>query len=110
VDTSIAEIREKVIALVKNLTQWKIEKVIIFGSRVRGDYLMDSDLDLIVVSKDFEGIKFTDRITEVSQCLDLWQGEYPIEILCYTPSEFERKKNQIGMVRDAVEYGILIDF
>jgi hypothetical protein len=40
----------------------------------------------------------------------LWQGEYPIEILCYTPSEFGRKKNQIGMVKDAVEYGIIIDF
>lgn len=109
-DTKIAEMREKVIALVKNLTRWKIEKVIIFGSRVRGDYLMDSDLDLIVVSKDFEGVRFTDRIGEVSRYLDLWQGEYPIEILCYTPSEFGRKKNQIGMVKDAVEYGIIIDF
>jgi predicted nucleotidyltransferase len=96
VDSRIIEIREKVIAFIKNLKRWKIDKVIIFGSRVRNDYLKNSDLDLILVSKDFEGKNFTDRIGENSHFLDLWKGDYPLEILCYTPSEFEKKEIKLA--------------
>jgi predicted nucleotidyltransferase len=35
-------------------------RVILFGSRARGDHLADSDIDLILVSRTFEGI--TSRI------------------------------------------------
>jgi hypothetical protein len=31
-----------------------------------------------------------------------------MDILCYTPEEFEKKKKQIGIVRTAVEEGIEI--
>jgi len=109
VDSRIAEIREKVITFIKSLNRWRIEKVIIFGSRVRNDYLSNSDLDVILVSNDFEGINFTDRIGEIYYYYDLWKGDYPLEILCYTPAEFEKKRKQIGMVKDAVETGIVID-
>jgi hypothetical protein len=37
----------------------------------------------------------------------LWKEPYPLEIICYTPEEFEKKKGQIGMVRDAVNKGIV---
>ncbi|MDI6736356.1 MAG: hypothetical protein QME42_09245 [bacterium] len=29
-----------------------------------------------------------------------------VDALCYTPEEFERKKQEIGVVREAVEKGI----
>jgi len=38
-----------------------IERAIIFGSYVRGDYNEWSDIDLAVVSPDFTGIPFYDR-------------------------------------------------
>lgn len=34
------------------------EKIILFGSRVRGDHLKDSDFDLIVISDKFRNINF----------------------------------------------------
>ena len=108
-DSSIAEIREGVINFVKKIDRWKIEKVVIFGSRVRDNYIKESDLDLILISKDFEGIKFTDRIGMIYSFYDLWDADFPLEIICYTPSEFEKKSAQIGIVKDAVESGIVIE-
>ena len=52
-------------------TTYSPEKVLIFGSRARGDHLLDSDIDLIIVSRKFEGINWLERIREVS---DLWEG------------------------------------
>jgi uncharacterized protein len=86
--------------------KYKIEKAILFGSRARGDNFNDSDYDVILVSPDFENIFFTQRIAKM---YDFWK-HYPLEIepICYTPEEFEKKKNQIGIVKTAVEEGIVI--
>jgi hypothetical protein len=85
---------------------FRIEKAVYFGSRLRGDNLKKSDLDLILVSGDFEGIFFTDRVAKVYR---FWEGPYPLELFCYTPLEFERKRKEIGMVRTAIKEGIEIE-
>jgi hypothetical protein len=83
-------------------------KIIFFGSRIRGDYLKDSDYDIIVVSKTFKGKHFTERSSDVLKAL--WNagivGDF--EILCYTPEEFERKKRSLGIVREALREGIVV--
>lgn len=86
--------------------KYKIEKAIFFGSRARNDYLKDSDYDIILVSSDFRGIFFTKRI---AMMYDFWK-HYPleIEVLCYTPEEFEKKGKQIGIVQQAIKEGIKI--
>jgi len=83
--------------------KYNIEKAILFGSRARGDNLNDSDYDVILVSPDFEGVFFTKRIANM---YEFWE-HYPLEIepLCYTPDEFEKKRKQIGIVRQAVKEG-----
>jgi len=103
------KIRRKVVHFVKGITGLKIEKAVIFGSRVRGDFIAQSDLDLILVSPDFHGQAFTDRMNLIYKQYHLWKESYPLEVLCYTPEEFKRKSQQIGMVRDAVKSGIVID-
>jgi len=77
------------------------EKIIIFGSRARGDNLVRSDYDIVVVSRKFENAHFLERI---SNLLELW--DYDIDILPYTPKEFEQKKKEIGIVAEVVEEGI----
>jgi len=77
--------------------------VILFGSRSRGEYLKQSDYDLIIVSKKFEGVHFLERIY---QLLELWDCDADVDLLPYTPEEFEEKKGQIGIVKQAVEEGI----
>lgn len=80
-----------------------IERVIVFGSRARGDYLEDSDVDLIIISKDFEGVSFYERMDKL---ILLWESPLDLEALCYTPEEFEEKKKEIGIVSEAIKEGI----
>ena len=84
---------------------FSLESAIIFGSRVRGDYFLHSDVDVLLVSKDFEGLRFLDRIGKM---YDYWSYEYPLEVLCYTPREFEKKRKQIGIVEHAIKQGIRV--
>ncbi len=78
------------------------EKVILFGSRARGEHLEDSDVDLIIVSKKFEGMNFLERIRRVAT---EWRGLVAIEPLCYTPEEFEKMRKGITIVREALKHG-----
>ena len=102
----MGEIPAEIVTFVKNLKKdYKIEKVIFFGSRTRNDYLKCSDYDVIVVSTDFEGIFFTDRISKMYK---YWGSPKSLEVFCYTSKEFEKKRNQLCIVRKAVETGITI--
>lgn len=38
-----------------------VEQVYLFGSYAKGTYSENSDIDLAIVSNDFEGIRFIDR-------------------------------------------------
>lgn len=84
--------------------RFQIEQALLFGSRARGDELVDSDYDVVLVSPDFEGVFFSRRSALM---YDFWE-HWPIEIepLCYTPEEFETKKKQLGIVNEAVKEGI----
>ncbi len=85
-----------------------IERVYLFGSYARGDYLENSDVDLIIVSSSFRGMRFLDRLDLVYRVewkLDIspW-----IEVIPLTPEEFEEKKKHSIVVRDAMKYWIEI--
>lgn len=83
--------------------EFKPEHVILFGSRAGEDYLEQSDYDIIVVSEMFEGIHFLNRMTML---YELWDYDFDLDILAYTPEEFEEKKKEIGIVSEAVKEGI----
>jgi len=85
--------------------RFDIEKIILFGSRARGEALNDSDYDFIIVSRDFKGIFFTER---VGMLYDLWELGTPLEALCYTPQEFVKKAKEISVVREALKHGIAL--
>src|SRR3989344_4783109 len=87
----------------RNLRKFGVERLIFFGSRVRGDFNQESDFDIIAISKKFKEIKWYER--PLNLYLN-WKEDYPLEIICYTPEEFERLKKKIGIVREAVKEGI----
>lgn len=78
-------------------------QAIAFGSRARGDALSTSDLDLILVSPRFASVPFLKRPVEVLEALNYPGG---LELLCYTPEEFAEKREELGIVRVALEEGI----
>jgi uncharacterized protein len=81
------------------------EFVVLFGSRARKDELGGSDFDILVVSRKFEGIHFLERIFMLYQ---LWDYDYDLDILGYTPEEFRRKEQEIGIVRQAIKEGVKV--
>jgi predicted nucleotidyltransferase len=96
---------KRIINFLKRLrAKYTIRRAILFGSRARGDHLHSSDYDIILVSDDFRDIFFTKRSALM---YDFWRY-WPLEIepLCYTPEEFQIKKNQIGIVSQALNEGI----
>jgi predicted nucleotidyltransferase len=76
--------------------------IILFGSRARGEGLKHSDYDLVVVSPKFEGMPFLERL---SRLYGLWNLPAGADLLAYTPEEFERKKKELGVVREAAREG-----
>ncbi len=91
------------------IRSWDPEaRVILFGSRARGDHLLDSDYDLIVVSPRFQGMPFSRRAAVILKEL-YRRGVYgDFELLCYTPEELRRKAREIGVVAVALEEGVEI--
>jgi len=67
-----------------------VDKVIFFGSGVRRQLTEDSDLDFIVLSNDFRKMKFMDRLVLLSQARNGLSETVPMDILGYTPEEFEK--------------------
>jgi predicted nucleotidyltransferase len=99
---------EQTIALLREHLQYirakfAPEKILLFGSRARGDHLIESDIDILIVSDKFEGMGWRERI--ITAFSD-WDKQQMLEPLCYTPAEFEKKKRQIGIVKQAIEEGI----
>lgn len=83
--------------------RYRLERMILFGSRATDNWLRESDYDFIIVSPDFAGKRFTERAVEVSY---LWEADAGVETLCYTPEEFRRKAQQISIVAEAIKTGI----
>ena len=83
--------------------RYRPELVLVFGSRVRGEALVESDLDLLVVSRRFQRVPFLDRASALLADLNL---PFPTDVLCYTPEEFARKRREIGIVSLALEEGL----
>ena len=79
------------------------ERIILFGSRARGDNFKTSDFDFIIVSDKFRDTPF---LTRPSEMYDFWDEAVDLEAICYTPEEFARKLRQYGIVRTAAREGI----
>ena len=81
------EIRERVLRVLEELSEELATDVYLFGSYARGDHLLDSDVDVLVVSERFEGMAYVDRVALVRSKLPYDMG---FEIVALTPGEFER--------------------
>ena len=81
------------------------EKVLLFGSRARGNHLESSDYDILIISEKFGGMNFRDRIIKAYELID---EPLNVEILCYTLEEFNEKSKELCVVKKAAEEGITL--
>lgn len=85
-----------------------LDEVVVFGSRARDDYRESSDVDILIVSRDFEGKPWNKRPGPFYRHWDYDELPEP-EYVCLTPEEFEEKrKRKPHIVREAVETGVRV--
>src|SRR5450759_378716 len=68
------------------------ERIVLFGSRARGDHQPESDYDLIVVLDTPLARGERDRPIRDA----LHGAEHHVDVIVYTPAEFERSRYDVG--------------
>ena len=75
-------------------SKYNIRKIGIFGSFAKNTQREDSDIDLVVISKDFQEKDFWQRINVLSEAI--YEIFVPIEAMAFTPEEWERGDSSIA--------------
>ncbi len=78
-------------------------RIYLFGSFVRGDWLVDSDIDLVVVSPGLRGVPWHERYPLLRRMMP---PDIPTDILAYTPEEFEEVRRRSVIIMDAESYWV----
>jgi hypothetical protein len=86
-------------------SDYPLKKMILFGSQATGKAGKHSDVDLLIVSETFRRKR---KLRRSPPLYLKWNLDYPVDFLCLTPEEFNRRKKCIGLVREAVKEGIEI--
>ena len=85
--------------------KYKPEKIIIFGSYVRGEFNKDSDIDFLVIRKDVPQYG-VERIREISRLIE---REIAVDFLICKPDEIEERiKLGDPFIKSILEEGKLI--
>jgi predicted nucleotidyltransferase len=89
-----AELGRWVRLLIEN---YNPQRILLFGSLATGEVDEWSDVDLVVVKET--SLRFLDRIREV---LELLHPRVGVDVLVYTPEEFDRLTQERGFVRQEI--------
>ena len=87
----MAQVPDRIINLIKTFIakaesdKIKISEVILFGSYAKGNYNEYSDIDLALVSENFEGMRFNDNMRLMKSVLSVSSD---IETHPFTPFDF----------------------
>jgi hypothetical protein len=61
---------------------------------------------VVFVSDHFDGVPWLERVYQVGSLWDAYEMGAPADVHCYTPPEFERKRESLRVVREAAEHGL----
>lgn len=84
-------------AAIRSFLRFDPERILLFGSRARGDDDPESDVDLVVVYRTDK--RFIERLEELYLAWDL---PVAVDILAYTPEELRNLLEERAFVQDIV--------
>lgn len=97
-EPKIQRIVERIVEAVKPV------RIILFGSRARGDHGPESDIDLLVVYNGAE----TEREIQLKIHRLFQHPDFSLDVVVTTPEEMERMKNVANtLAREATENGVV---
>jgi len=76
----------------------EVDKIILFGSRARGDYSEGSDWDILVVTKvEYERNKKFSFVHEAHKKI-VWEFDIPVDIIVVSKKHHEEFKDVLGSI------------
>ncbi len=98
-----AQLEAELGRIVDVLIEQGASKIVLFGSLARGNVRSYSDIDLIVVKETNK--RFLDRLDDAYRAIAPGVG---LDLLIYTPEEFETLKEKNPFVRNALAEGKML--
>jgi uncharacterized protein len=100
-DKKLSEIINKILEVIIP------DKIILFGSRARGDNRPDSDYDLLIIKSGVENKRKTaQKIYRILINVDTPAG---VDIIVKTPEDIEKSKDKVvSVVKEAIKEGIVV--
>jgi hypothetical protein len=92
--------------------RWPIDRALLGGARVADEKgalpqrERGPEYILVLVSEAYDGMPWLERVYHAGSLWDGLEMGAPADVHCYTPPEFERKRETLKAVRDAAENGI----
>ncbi|HYZ70087.1 MAG TPA: hypothetical protein VE528_00370 [Thermoleophilaceae bacterium] len=92
--------------------RWPAQRALLGGARVADLHGAPPQRErgpefvVVFVSDHFDGMPWLERVYTAGTLWDAYEMGAPAEVHCYTPSEFERKRESLRAVREAAEHGL----
>jgi hypothetical protein len=92
--------------------RWPIQRALLGGARVedlRGagpQRERGPEYVIVLVSEHFDGVPWLERVYVAGTLWDAYELGAPADVHCYTPAEFERRREALRIVRDTAEHGL----
>jgi hypothetical protein len=92
--------------------RWPLQRAILSGARIDDDHGMGPQRErgpefvVVLVSDFFDGVPWLERVYVCGSLWDAYEMGAPADMHCYTPPEFERKLDQLAVVRETAEHGL----
>ena len=92
--------------------RWPVQRALLGGARVDDAQGAPAQRErgpeyvLVLVSEYFDGIPWLERVYQAGSLWDALEMGARADVHCYTPPEFERKREQLRIVRETAEHGL----
>lgn len=92
--------------------RWPIQRALLGGARVedlRGagpQRERGPEYVIVLVSEHFDGVPWLERVYVAGTLWDAYEMGAPADVHCYTPAEFERRREALRTVRETAEHGL----
>jgi hypothetical protein len=92
--------------------RWPIQRALLGGARVedlRGagpQRERGPEYVIVLVSEHFDGVPWLERVYVAGTLWDAYEMGAPADVHCYTPAEFDRRRENLRIVRETAEHGL----
>jgi uncharacterized protein len=104
--------RELAAYLARISDRWPVEVALLGGARVADERGAPPQRErgpefvVVLVSPAFSGMPWLERVYQAGNLWDALELGAPADVHCYTPAEFERRRETLPAVRNAAEQGL----